>query len=311
MALDNLNQNAIQGRVAIGEKSDGKSNGYPKKLDYFIFTKNYDPKLRIAPKYKEMSDIMEKKYGTKQPKCVSVTFVDHHPHEVFYTDFLNYPGTICNCKGNGEEATRTDDNGVKTKVKCDYDNCKFRLKKTDKGILNTCKPTGILTFMMPEAPVAGGLWKFVTHSYMSIGKINASLKNIHAIRKTLFGLQCNIKVVIVQTGVGGKTQNVPTVEVEVPFSWDAIAAGAGTTIGTLMDAQAKFMAVGMKEDEKKVEAISCHAETIAQHDGDLLEPSAQPANNKKEEVIDAEIDNAPITKDDNSGVGEPPDAWDF
>ena len=93
-------------------------------------------------------------------------------------------------------------------LQCNYETCEFRIKNGK----NTCKPTGILTFLLPEAPVAGGLWKLVTHSEMSIGKLSGALKNIYDIRGTLKGLKVNIKVVIVQLSIKGQVQNIPTIE---------------------------------------------------------------------------------------------------
>lgn len=242
MAL-NISQNSIQGRVAIGEKKisqGGKT--YPAKLDYFIFTKPYDPKADNAPKYTEMEKVIKEKYGTEKPKSISVTLVGYDPDEVFFTDYLNYPGKSCDCRGNGEVAFRQIGE-KKERIECNYEKCEHRQKKTTNGIITTCKPTGVLTFMIPESPVSGGLWKFTTHSNMSIGKIMQSLRNICAIRGTLFGLQVNLKIVIVPMTVMGKLQNIPTVEVELPFSWDKLAQGAGTTIGSLMDAKAKHLTI--------------------------------------------------------------------
>ncbi len=265
MAL-NIYQNTIQGRIAIGEKN--KEKGYPMKLDHFVFTKPFDPKAKMAPKFPEMTEIIKQLYKTDKPKAIKVTLVDHHPDEVFYTDYMNYPGTKCNCKGNGERATRTNDAGEKKELACNYDACTFRMTKTDRGVINTCKPTGILTFMMPEAPVSGGLWKFTTHSIMSIGKIAGALKNIYAYRKTLFGLQVILKVTMVQINIKGSSQNVPTVELEVPFSWDELAEGAGTTIGTLMEAKAKYLSLGYAPDPQKMKELSTSAEVIG-YDGSM------------------------------------------
>ena len=255
-------QNTIQGRVAIGEKN--KEKGYPVKLDYFIFTRPFDSKANLAPRFPEMTEVIKKKYATDKPKKVEVTFVFDHYDEVFYTDYLNYPGKKCNCKGNGRTAMRViNDAGDKKEVPCDYKACQFRMTKTDRGVINTCKPTGILTFMMPEAPVSGGVWKFVTHSEMTIGKISGALKNIYDIRKTLYGLCVNLKVVIVPITIKGQVQNVPTVEIEVPFSWDQIAEGAGTKIGTLMEARAKYMTLGCAPDPELKKELAKSAETLA------------------------------------------------
>ena len=251
MALS-LYQNTIQGRVAIGEKH--QERGYPVPLDYFVFTKPFDQKAKIAPKFPAMTAEMTKIYGTSKPKSIKVVFVDNHPDEVFYSDYMNYPNSNCNCRGNGEKAMRVINDLVEKKeVVCDYDNCQFRLAKTPKGIVNTCKPTGIMTFMIPEAPVSGGVWKFTTHGMMTISKIAGALRNIYRYRHTLFGLQANLKIVVVSVKVNGKPTNVTTVECEVDYSWNEIASGSGTSIGTLMEAQAKHLFNGAANPERMKE----------------------------------------------------------
>ena len=241
MPLD-FSQPTINGRVAIGEKHQEK--GYPVKLDYFIFTHPIDIKTGKCARHVEMTKCAKEKYGTDKPKEVEVVLVDHHPDDVFFTSYMNYPGKTCNCKGDGCKAIRIDSEGNKTEVKCDYDNCQFRLFKSTKGIINTCKPTGILTFLMPEAPVAGGVWKFTTHSKMSIGKIYESLNNLYQFRGTLFGLKVKMKIKTVPITVNKQQQNVHTVEVEAPASYDAVAQGAGTTVGTLLAAKEQYARLG-------------------------------------------------------------------
>lgn len=294
MALK-LSQPSIQGRVAVGERSE---KGFPKKLDYFVFTKPYDEKTKSAPKDAKMLAIMKEKYKTDQPKEIHVILVDHHPEEVFFTAYMNYPGSSCNCKGDGETALRIGSDGTKVDVVCNYDECKFRWLKKEKGLLNTCKPTGVMTFLIPEAPMAGGLWKFSTHSKMSIGKINEALWNIYNFRKTLFGLKVKLKVKMVQVSLNGQTQNVPTVEVEVPFSLDAIAQGAGTSVGTLMDAQAKHIQMGALPNTTKLQELSMEAESLGN------------PNTPDEKIVDAQIVDDP-TGSAPTSVGEPEPEFDF
>jgi hypothetical protein len=290
----NIYQHTIQARLAIGERHAEKN--YPIKLDHFIITHPFDPKTKTAPRFKKLEEYFKAKYGTIEPKLVDVVLIDHHPEEVFYTDFFNYPGTTCNCRGNGETAIRTDSDGNKKEIECNYKTCEFRLTKTNKGIINTCKPTGVLSVIIPEMKISGGIIKFTTHSIMTIGKINDALQNIYAIRKTLFGLKVRLHVVMVQVSVGGKNTNVPTVELEIPFSYNEIAEGAGTTIGTLMEAQAKHLSMGALPNKEVMKELSTAAEKEA-YDGSNDEI---PPTTKSEKPIDVEIVDEPkeaITED--------------
>jgi hypothetical protein len=290
-----LSQPTIQGRIAIGERTE---KGYPKKLDYFIFTKPYDEKTGTAPKDPKMLAIMKEKYKTDQPKEIHVILVDHHPEEVFFTAYMNYAGKTCSCKGDGEKAVRVGSDGTKIDVICNYDECKFRWVKKQNGTINTCKPTGILSVLIPEAPIAGGLWKLSTHSIMSISKINESLWNIYNFRKTLFGLKIKLKVKMVQVSLNGQTQNVPTVEIEVPFSLDAIAQGAGTSVGTLMDAQTKHIQMGTLPNKQKLQELSMEAEGLGNP-------------NANEKVLNAEIVNDEKSLDPSSLNPGDQDQFDF
>ena len=127
--------------------------------------------------------------------------------------------------------------------------------------------------------MAGGVIKFTTHSIMSIGKINDALRNIYAIRRTLFGLKVRLRVVMIQINIKGSVQNVPTVELEIPFSYNEIATGAGTTIGTLMDAQAKHLAMGALPAQERMKELSMMAEKEG-YDG---------SQDAKPVTIDAEV----------------------
>jgi len=294
VSLD-IHQHTVQARLAIGEKHAEK--GYPVKLDHFIVTQPFDPKTKTAPRHKKMEEYFLAKYKTKEPKFVDVVLVDHHPEEVFFTDYFNYPGTTCNCKGDGVKAIRTDSEGKKSEVVCNYKACEFRLTKTTRGIVNTCKPTGILTFLIPDAPISGGVFKFTTHSIMSIGKLNESLQNIYNIRKTLFGLKVRLRVIMVQVSVDGKNTNVPTVELEIPFSYNELAEGAGTTIGTLMDAQAKHLAMGTLPNPTVMKELSMIAEGTEEAIPDVV--------TTKTETLEAEVISPEITNE------APSDNFDF
>lgn len=274
-----LLQNTVQGRIAIGEKHVEK--GYPVKLDYFIATHPFDPKSKTAPRHKKMMELFKEKYKTDKTKVVDVILIDHHPEEAFFTNYMNYPNNLCNCRGDGETALRNLPDGKKESIQCDYDNCKFRWAQGAKGLVNTCKPTGILTFIIPDAPSAGGVWRFTTHSMMTIGKINGALQKIYQIRNTLRGLKVRLRVVMVSIKIDGKQQNVPTVELEIPFSYNEIAAGAGTAIGTLEEARQQYLSMGAKPNPVRMQELSHEAEKEGYDGSDPVIPAS--------EIINAEI----------------------
>ena len=75
-----------------------------------------------------------------------------------------------------------------------------------------------------------------------------------------------MRIKTVQVKVNGQIQNVHTVEVEAPYSLDAIAEGAGTTIGTLLDHRTKHKTLGMAPDKSVVKELSIAAEETVKED---------------------------------------------
>lgn len=289
MALDE-SRATVQGRVAIGERrtsANGKT--FPAKTDYFVFSHPYDQKLGSAKKFPEMTEIMKKKYGTDKPKEIEIILMNDHPDEVFFSNYLKYKGSICDCHGNGQTAMRiVNDAGDKKEVECNYENCKYRLVQTNNGLMNTCKPTGILTYIMPEAPVSGGVWKTVTHSLESIGRIMGALKKIYALRGTLTGLKVNLKVVIVPMKPKGMaTQNVPILELSLPFSWDELATGAGTTIGEFISMKNR-PTLSQKPDPKVMQELA----TACEKEATPVKTEVVKETVTKAEFIDVEVMNS-------------------
>ena len=97
---------------------------------------------------------------------------------------------------------------------------------------------------------------------------------------------------IVSVDIKGTTQNVPTVEIELAYSWDQIAEGAGTTIGTLMDAKAKYMTLGCKPNPEHMKELSTTAETLG-YDGsmeDVVVVDAEVVTGTVKDPLDESLD---------------------
>jgi len=213
----------VHGRIAIGEKGKSKDGKLmPKRLDYFDFRHNFDRTTGLSPKHTAMIEVMTKKYG-ERPKEIEVILKNNTPEEVFFTGYMNYPGMKCNCfSRDGFKALRTQGES-KIEVECNHKECNFydHHKKT-------CKPTGILTCVIEDSPVSGGVWKFTTHSKMSIQKITSALATFYECRGTLFNLAVRLKVVPVPMVVNGQNTIVQTVECYAPHSLTELKGGAAT-----------------------------------------------------------------------------------
>lgn len=233
----------LLGKIAIGRKN---ASGYPEKLDYFIFTHPFDQKLNAAPVHKEMTSAMKELYpdaidkdsGLFKPRTIKVVLPFHNIDEVFYTSFCNYVGKSgWNCKSeDGITATRKLDNGEKKEVPCVHSTCEWKYLVKNGKKLETCKATGLLSVMILDAPLSGGLWRFSTRSSTSVNEMLSTLKMLYGIRGSLMGLEIELKVRIVsmdtpKEGGGTQKQNVPIVSIELPHSWKALANGSGTVYG--------------------------------------------------------------------------------
>ena len=264
--LDNSGKKLLpptDGRIAIGKKNE---KGFPTKLDYFLFTQQVDAKSDHAPVHGPMTEAMQKIYGDK-PREIRVVLPFHHPDEVFFTSFCDWKGrTAWSCKSeNGTTAVRRQSDGSMQEVVCDYDNCKYRLVGNDK-FKTTCKPNGILSVWIMDAPVVGGVWKFRTNAWGSVSKIQKALELMFNIRKSLLGLEVLLSITmesqLVPDGKGGKSkQNVPVVQIKMPCTMRELADGVGTVYGDFKEIRDNGLRIGNLADRSVVQELSMELST--------------------------------------------------
>ncbi|MDY6957928.1 MAG: hypothetical protein SVK08_02105 [Halobacteriota archaeon] len=206
------------GRIAIGTKS---SEGYPQKLDHFIFTRSEMGENKRYPIDKEVTEIYEKEFG-KKPKSIVIVLPFDTPDEVFHTAYGNYrKAGVCDCYGDGITARRNI-GGEWQEVQCGYEECTYKIvKRQGKPDMVTCKPRGILSVWLPLVRRVGGVFKLRTSSRWSIGNIMDSLEQFYSIRrkqgKTLKGLVCKLTVypkLVVTDRKKNSTQKVYIMKIE-------------------------------------------------------------------------------------------------
>lgn len=302
----------VDGRVTIGRRN--AERGFPEKLDYFLFTHPTDRVKNMAMVNVEMTKIMTEKYGQK-PKTIEVVFPFHHPDEVFYTSFTNWPNkTDWNCKSeDGHIAERKMPDGSCKQVECDYQNCKFRLTKDNKGNpITTCKPIGILSFFILDAPMVGGIWRYTTRGETSINKIQKALDLIYNQRRfelpdgqivrSLMGLQVQLAVriepMMINTLKGKEKQNVPVVSIELPISIKALANGSQTMYGDFKEIMTQAASQGALPNRQIVKELST---------SEL--PPAADEDDDQSPVIDGEIVQTNGQSDDNESLPPEPPAF--
>ena len=189
------------GKIKIGGKGEvrKKSGGngtyqLPVRYDHFVVTTteknqktgNFFPDEQLM---KALGD---------QPKEIPIVFLFDDVDMNFNTSFAMYQGAKCVCRGDGEEAERmfltpgkSDpfeliDDGPKTvkkderrRIACDPEKCPM-MKPDSKGATK-CKPSGVLSCLIPASMNIGGVYRFRTHSWNTISNILASLDLIKTI----------------------------------------------------------------------------------------------------------------------------------
>ena len=213
MAIKNLNKRLVEThKIKIGghgaEKTARSGNKYrpPVKFDHFVVTgldKDKNDNFIQDPA------IMEQ-LGDK-PKVLDIMLLSDDPDKNFMTAYQLYQGKTCACRGDGEIANRIktkDDKGklldppIYHDVVCNTETCEFMLS-------GACKPSGILSCMIPQSAKIGGVAKFRTHSWNTIINIMSSLDTIRLITGgVLFGIPLKMELIEKQTEKHGKVKVV-------------------------------------------------------------------------------------------------------
>ena len=159
------------GKIKIGGKGEEKTSQnrkkfrQPIKFDHFkVVTTERGPDGNFLP-----DEAVMKAVGEKEPKELRIRFPFDDIDMNFYTSYQCYNGAKLVCKGDGEKAERRDKDGVITEEDCNLDTCKQKAA-------NKCKVSGILSCFLPDSPSYGGVYRFRTHGWNSVGGILAALK---------------------------------------------------------------------------------------------------------------------------------------
>jgi len=203
-----------------GEERKGSKGMYrlPVRYDHFVITTterlpdkqggNFVPDLELMEKIDPKENWKDgQTFG--QPKEIPIIFLFDDIDMNFRTEYAYYQGAKCMCRGDGEIAERlylkagkhkvliiigqakiTGDpvydkietqvkEGEKHKIVCDTEKCPFA-QPDAKGVTR-CKPSGVLSCMIPASMNIGGVYRFRTHSWNTISNILASLELIKTI----------------------------------------------------------------------------------------------------------------------------------
>lgn len=224
MGIKNLNKRLVEvGKIKIGGKNpnktyngkDGQKHRAPVKFDHFaITTLEKDNKDNFIID----ADIMSELGG--KPKALDILLLSDDIDNNFMTSYAMYSGQKCQCRGDGEIATRRytkDDKGKELaspeyrEIKCDTETCPFFQESIvrNKKQPPKCKPSGILSVMLPQTKKIGGVYKFRTTSWNTVINIISSLEAIKLITGgVLFGIPLKMELIEKPTEEHGKVKVV-------------------------------------------------------------------------------------------------------
>jgi len=184
-------------KVAIGEGPEpGKGNGYPRKLDHFVFKRKL---LRGQEVVWEPAQDIAQAHGEK-PTELGIIFLNDNPQEVFRTEYALWTSSGYKCHGQlvqieDGERPRYEMRAIRrTQRHPEGEDWPGSYKYTDgpqKGQpveacgegcpdleRGDCRPSGDLYFILEKFPTFGAICRLHTSSYRSIRNLSNGLMQI-------------------------------------------------------------------------------------------------------------------------------------
>ena len=289
------------GKIKIGMKGrmttsqSGKSFQLPQRIDHFIITtleRGQDGNFLRDGKLHE-------KLGEK-PTVIPIRLLYDDPALNFQSRWACFTGTQLWCTGDGQNAIRKKKDGTRHGRPCpceraqpDFNADKYR-----------CKPSGVLSVILDDMQLVGGVYKFRTTSYNSVVNIMSSMALIQRITGgILSGIKINMAVRPKTVLIPGsqKTMTVHVVSLEYPGS-----------IKQLTDEGYKMALEGAR-NQKRIEYIE--EEAKRQIAGNLLMSETDTEQDVAEEfypesVINGEVAPEPEKQNGMYGQDLPPEDRD-
>jgi len=257
------------GKIRLGIKAkNAKGVEYPKDVDYFVCP----PEVQAI-------------HGEK-PKEIPVLIPSSDPALYFPQALKWYKGARLVCKGNGETATRINEQtGEMFEMKCPCD----MLRDSQTNPKGPCTPRACLMLILPEVSM-GGAYQLDTGSMNNIINLNSTLKWIESFL--------------------GRVAWVPLLLKRTP---QKIQTPDGTTTKALVSLEfrgnAREAAALRKMDWIAIQGGTVPA-ALPPHVGEEDEPPADVVEDVDEttgEIVDATPDKNPPNPPENVGGPEPVD----
>jgi len=162
------------GKIKIGRKGEMKTSARgnqfrpPEKIDHFLITTMDKVNDDFAPDTYIMKQLGE------NCREIPVRLPYDDPSLNFPTSYAYYDSAACKCRGDGFIALNSEG----ASIECNPETCpNIKDKK--------CKPNGVLSLILDDAPRVGGVYKFRTTGWNSINNIFSSMEFIRGLTNGL------------------------------------------------------------------------------------------------------------------------------
>lgn len=241
----------LGGKVKIGERQNittkaGKQVEVPTKLDYF----------RFVPENPQLLEDFKALYG-EQPRKLPIMLPSNDRGQAFPQAFCNWRSKKLWCTGDNRTATRLTAEGGREEVPCSED-CPFRYQPgvTDEAEkkMRTCKPEGLLRFMLPELPTMH-VFTFKA-AKMSIESINTCLDVVEGMVGRIGFVPLDMSLAPVQVTINNSAMTVYVVKLDVRMSLASLASAFSPKSMLAQDGMGlKALDMGDLEPDDEEEAV--------------------------------------------------------
>ena len=307
------------GKIKIGmkgamkESRGGKTFQLPQRVDHFIITgleRGQDGNFIRDPKIHEIVG--------QQPKVIPVRLLYDDPALNFQSRYACFTGTQLWCTGDGEHALRKNKDGSRHARPCPCE----RSAPDFKADKYRCKVTGVLSVILDDMQMVGGVYKFRTTSYNSVVNIISSMALIQRITGgILAGVKINMAVRPKTVLIPGsqKTMTVYVVGLEYPGSIQklreegykmALDGAQSRARIEHIEVEAKRLITGnllMSETDTETDiAEEFYPESVISADEEITFDQAVYPNGKPEETPAPEEEQPKFTGNRQAYNGPPP-----
>lgn len=282
------------GRIKIGgledrvrRTSSGKEWQAPVKYEHFVVTTMERDKSGNFVKDEAIHSVIG-----DSPRELGIRLLYNDIELNFRTELAYYQGKTCLCRGDGEVAQRLDkETGELTEVACPCNKLNEKMG---------CKAHGILSCLLEQCTLCGGVHRFATTSWNTIRGIISSLKFISACTGgKIAGLPLKLKYTKKATITkDGQSTTIPVImivydgnpvqmlEAAIQNEKQRIEAGIRMeTLETTVRKELKQLTANTELlDEEEVEEF--HPLEEAKENGSNKSGSGKPGNKDKVKTID-------------------------